>query len=654
MLDYAIVIGIIGFSAYYFRNRKKTSNEFDASSIRTFALEPSIQRSMSESGFIAKMKSGARNMVVFYGSQTGTAEEFAARLAKEATRYGMKAMVADPEECEMEDLSKLHEIENSICVFCVATYGEGDPTDNCQEFFEWLNNGGTNLSGLRYAVFGLGNKTYEHYNKVGYYLDERLAQLGAERVFELGLGDDDGNIEEDFITWKEKFWFSICEQFGLQTGEDISTRQYELILHDDLPQEKIFNGEIARLNSFNTQKPPFDIKNPYLAPITTNRELYKGARSCMHIEIDIKNSKLRYEAGDHVAVYPQNNTELVEKLGKLCGANLDTVFTLRNLDEDSSKKNPFPCPTTYRAALTYYVDITSTPRTHVLKEISDYATNEEQKEQLKKMSSSSDEGKALYSEWIIKSCRSIVHVLEDMDSVKPPIDHLLELLPRLQARYYSISSSPKLYPDSIHITAVVVEYETKTGRTNRGVATSWLKEKELLTGPTIPVFVRRSQFRLPNKPQVPIIMIGPGTGLAPFRGFVQERQWMISENKPVGDTIIYFGCRKKSEDYLYQEELEKYCETKAITKLYLAFSRDQDHKVYVTHLLKQNMKETWDIIGEKNGHIYICGDARSMAKEVKEIILETIQTQGNKSKQEAEDYLKRMESQRRYSADVWS
>lgn len=159
-------------------------------------------------------------MVVFYGSQTGTAEEFAARLAKEATRYGMKAMVADPEECEMEDLSKLHEIENSICVFCVATYGEGDPTDNCQEFFEWLNNGGTNLSGLRYAVrvashlakylpsssthcslctvfpcpqvFGLGNKTYEHYNKVGYYLDERLAQLGAERVFELGLGDDDG------------------------------------------------------------------------------------------------------------------------------------------------------------------------------------------------------------------------------------------------------------------------------------------------------------------------------------------------------------------------------------------------------------------------------------------------------------------------------
>lgn len=656
LLDYAIVISLVGISTYWFFFKKKSTNEFDASSIKTFALEPSIQRSMSESGFISKMKSGGRNMVVFYGSQTGTAEEFAARLAKEATRYGMKAMVSDPEECEMDDLSKLSEIENSLAVFCVATYGEGDPTDNAQEFFEWLNNGGTELKGLRYAVFGLGNKTYEHYNKVAKYLDERLAQLGAERVFELGLGDDDGNIEEDFITWKEKFWFAICEQFGLQTGEDISTRQYELIVHEDLLSEKIFDGEIARLNSYRIQKPPFDIKNPYLSPITVNRELYKGSRSCMHIEIDIKNSKLRYEAGDHVAVYPQNSSDLVNKIGQLLNADLGTVFTLKNLDEDSSKKNPFPCPTTYRAALTYYVDITSTPRTHVLKEIADYATNEEQKELLKKMSSSSDEGKALYSEWIIKSCRSIVHVLEDLDSVKPPVDHLLELLPRLQARYYSISSSPKLYPDSIHITAVIIEYETKTNRTNKGVATSWLHQKQPTDSdnPTIPVFVRRSQFRLPNKPQVPIIMIGPGTGLAPFRGFIQERQWSIQENKPVGDTILYFGCRKKTEDFLYEEELNNFVESKAITKLYLAFSRDQQNKVYVTHLLKQNMKETWDIIGEKNGHIYICGDARSMAKEVKEIILETIQTQGNKSKQEAEDYLKRMESQRRYSADVWS
>ncbi|KAH7637560.1 nadph--cytochrome p450 reductase-like [Dermatophagoides farinae] len=619
VLDYAIVVSLIGITTYWLLSKKKTQNDFDASSIKTFALEPSLQRSQSESGFIAKMKSGGRNMIVFYGSQTGTAEEFAARLAKEATRYGMKAMVADPEECEMEDLAKLQEIENSLAVFCVATYGE-----------------------------------------VGIDLDSKLDNLGAERVFQLGLGDDDGNIEEDFITWKEKFWMCICEKFGVErSGEDFNTRQYDLILHEDLPPEKVFTGEVVRLGSYRNQKPPFDQKNPFLAPITVNRELYKGPRSCMHIEIDIRNSKLRYEAGDHVAIYPQNDTKLVERIGQLLNADLNTVFTLKNLDEDSSKKHPFPCPTTYRTALTYYLDITSTPRTHVLKEIAEYCSDEKEKELLKTMTMPTEQGKALYSEWIINNCRSIVHVLEDMPSCKPPIDHLIEFLQKLQPRYYSISSSPKHYLDSIHITAVVVKYETKTSRINKGVATCWMQEnKQVLPdqpAPIVPIFIRKSQFRLPSKPQTPVIMIGPGTGLAPFRGFLQERHHMLEQqNKPLGDTILYFGCRKRSQDFLYEEELNDYLEKKVITKLYLAFSRDQDKKVYVTHLLKQNMQETWQVIGEQNGHIYICGDARTMAREVKEIILETIQTYGNKTQKEAEDFLKRMESQKRYSADVWS
>nr|XP_027203327.1 NADPH--cytochrome P450 reductase-like [Dermatophagoides pteronyssinus] len=661
VLDYAIVVSLIGITTYWLLSKKKSQHDFDASSIKTFALEPSLQRSQSESGFISKMKSGSRNMIVFYGSQTGTAEEFAARLAKEATRYGMKAMVADPEECEMEDLPKLQEIENSLAVFCVATYGEGDPTDNAQEFFEWLNGGGAELNGLRYAVFGLGNKTYEHYNKVGIELDAKLESLGAERVFELGLGDDDGNIEEDFITWKEKFWLAICEKFGVErSGEDINTRQYELIKHDeDLPPEKIFTGEVVRLGSYRNQKPPFDQKNPFLAPIIVNRELYKGERSCMHIEIDIRNSKLRYEAGDHIAIYPQNDTKLVERIGELLNADLDTVFTLRNLDEDSSKKHPFPCPTTYRTALTYYLDITSTPRTHVLKEIAEYCSDEKEKEMLKTMAMPTEQGKALYSEWIIDDCRSIVHVLEDLPSCKPKIDHLIEFLHKLQPRYYSISSSPKFYPDSVHITAVVVEYETKTSRINKGVTTSWLKEhKQVIPdqpAPIVPIFIRKSQFRLPSKPQAPVIMIGPGTGLAPFRGFLQERHYMLEQQqKPLGDTILYFGCRKRAQDFLYEQELMDYMEKKVITKLYLAFSRDQDKKVYVTHLLKQNMEETWKVIGEQNGHIYICGDARTMAREVKEIILETIEKYGNKTRKESEDFLKRMESQKRYSADVWS
>ncbi|XP_015789612.1 NADPH--cytochrome P450 reductase [Tetranychus urticae] len=651
-----LTLVICGLGAYYYLTKRK-SNEFDTKSIKSFTVDtqPNRSNSISDSGFVNKMKSTGRNIVVFYGSQTGTAEEFAVRLAKESARYGMKALVADPEECDIEELTNLNTLPNSLAIFCVATYGEGDPTDNALDLNEWLQNTTVDLNGLNYAVFGLGNKTYEHFNAFGKYIDKRLAELGANRVHELGMGDDDANIEEDFITWKEQLWSSVCSLFNVQlSGEDINLRQYELEVHNDLPKEAIYVGEIARLGSYRKQRPPFDAKNPFLAPIVVNRELYKGDRSCMHVEFDLVGSKIRYEAGDHLAIYPQNDSSIVNKLGELLKVDLDTVISLKNVDEDSSKKNPFPCPCSYRTALTHYVDICHTPRTHVLKELADYATNEADKEMLKKMSSSTDEGKALYSEWIIKSARSIVHVLEDLPSCKIPLDHLLEFMPRLQPRYYSISSSPKINPERVSITAVLVEYKSFTGRIVRGVTTGWLKTMDPNGNHVAPCFVRRSQFKLPTKSQVPILMIGPGTGLAPFMGFIQERQWMLDQGKPLGEAILYYGCRKQAEDYLYEQELAASLKSGALTKLYAAFSRDQPEKVYVTHLLKQNKKELWNLIEEKKGHIYICGDARNMARDVRDIILSTIMEESGKTSQEADAYIKRMEVQRRYSADVWS
>lgn len=594
-------------------------------------------------------------MIVFYGSQTGTAEEFASRLAKDATRYGFKAMVADPEEFDMEDLSNLNEIDRHLAIFCMATYGEGDPTDNALEFYEWLNNSAGELKGLNFTVFGLGNKTYEHYNETAVCVDKKLGELGGTRIHELGLGDDDANIEDDFITWKDRMWASVCSHYNIESmGEDVSSRQYELIVHENVENERIYTGEVSRFGSLVTQRPAFDAKNPYLAPVVENRELYKGPRSCMHIEVNIDGSRLRYESGDHIGVVAQNDDTIVDRIGQLLQVDLDTVITLKNIDTESSKKHPFPCPTSYRTALRFYVDITNPPRTHILKELAEYATDEKDKDLLKKMSSSSEEGKALYADWIIRGCRSIVHILEDLPSCKPKLDHILEMMPRLQVRYYSISSSPKLFPTTVHLTAVLIEYNTPTNRTVRGVATGLLKNKRPSIGDTIPVFIRKSQFKLPSKPQTPILMIGPGTGFAPFRGFLQERQWLKQDGQTVGDTILYFGCRKREEDFLYREELEAYVSDGTLTKLYTAFSRDQAHKVYVSHQLRENQEELWDIIGKRNGHIYICGDARSMAKDVRDIIIDVISTYGSKTKQEAEVFLKKMESQRRYSADVWS
>ena len=659
VLDIVLLVALLGLGGWWLLKNRRQAEE--PTTTKSYSIQPTnLGTQSTDNSFIKKLKSSGRSLVVFYGSQTGTGEEFAGRLAKEGIRYRLKGMVADPEECDMEELTHLKDIPNSLAVFCLATYGEGDPTDNAMEFYEWLQNGDADFAGLNYAVFGLGNKTYEHYNEVAKYVDKRLEELGATRVFELGLGDDDANIEDDFITWKDKFWPAVCEYFGIEaTGEDVSVRQYKLTEHLEVAPDRVYTGEVARLHSLKNQRPPFDAKNPYLAPIKVNRELHKhGDRSCMHIEFDIEGSKMRYDTGDHLAVYPVNDTELVNKIGKLLEMDLDTIITLTNTDEDSSKKHPFPCPCSYRTALTHYLDITCNPRTHILKELIEYTKDPQEQEKLRSMASTSPEGKQLYNQWIIQDNRNIVHILEDLKSCKPALDHLCELLPRLQARYYSISSSPKVYPTTVHITAVLVEYETPTGRTNKGVATSWLAKKQPAkaeNGPAItaPIYIRRSQFRLPTRPQTPIIMIGPGTGLAPFRGFIQERNNSKEEGKPLGDTILYFGCRKKAEDFIYEEELTEYVNN-GVLKMHVAFSRDQAQKVYVTHLLEKNMDEIWSVIGENNGHLYVCGDARNMARDVHDIVLKVVQEKGNMTESQALAYVKKMEAQKRYSADVWS
>ncbi|XP_077851325.1 NADPH--cytochrome P450 reductase isoform X5 [Macaca mulatta] len=603
MTDVILFSVIVGLLTYWFLFRKKKEEVPEFTKIQT------LTSSVRESSFVEKMKKTGRNIIVFYGSQTGTAEEFANRLSKDAHRYGMRGMSADPEEYDLADLSSLPEIDNALVVFCMATYGEGDPTDNAQDFYDWLQETDVDLSGVKFAVFGLGNKTYEHFNAMGKYVDKRLEQLGAQRIFELGLGDDDGNLEEDFITWREQFWPAVCEHFGVEaTGEESSIRQYELVVHTDVDAAKVYVGEMGRLKSYENQKPPFDAKNPFLAAVTTNRKLNQGTeRHLMHLELDISDSKIRYESGDHVAVYPANDSALVNQLGKILGADLDVVMSLNNLDEESNKKHPFPCPTSYRTALTYYLDITNPPRTNVLYELAQYASEPSEQELLRKMASSSGEG--------------------------------------------------KVHPNSVHICAVVVEYETKAGRINKGVATNWLRAKEPAGEnggrALVPMFVRKSQFRLPFKATTPVIMVGPGTGVAPFIGFIQERAWLRQQGKEVGETLLYYGCRRSDEDYLYREELAQFHRDGSLTQLNVAFSREQSHKVYVQHLLKRDREHLWKLI-EGGAHIYVCGDARNMARDVQNTFYDIVAELGAMEHAQAVDYVKKLMTKGRYSLDVWS
>lgn len=679
-----LVLLVCGAGAGYFLLVRRRNQLGSTNPSYTYSIAPPQASVAAEDCFVDKMLNSGRNVLVVYGSQTGTAEDFANRISRECRRYGMRALVVDPEEYSMEDLGRLREVERHLAVFVMATYGEGDPTDNALEFIDWIQQGDEDqLKGINYTVFGLGNKTYEHYNSTGKLVDKRLSEMGATRVFELGLGDDDANIEEDFISWKEQMFPHVKELLGIEDSGEEEKRQFELKVHDDFEADNIFTGETARLHSFSKQRPPFDARNPYLAPLVVRRQLQRGGdRQLMHLELDIEGSRIRYEAGDHVAVYPVNNAETVERIGQLLNTDLDTVISLVAVDSDVSKKHPFPCPTTYRTALLHYLDITSPPKHFLLKELIDFTSDPEDKQQLQLISSNSEAGRAANATWIHTSCRQLVHVLEDLGSCRPPLDLLCELLPRLQPRYYSISSSAKVHPTRIHITCVLVSYLTPTDRQNLGVATSWLYNHATTTDSTqqqeqqeakvttedgrprlknetlprdvlVPCFVRKSQFRLPVRAVRPVILIGPGTGFAPMRGFIQERAFQREQGKEVGETWMFFGCRRSSEDYIYREELEQY-EKDGIIKLVLAFSRDQSDKVYVTHRLLEYASDIWRLIGQLSGHVYVCGDARHMARDVSTTLNTIVQQNGGLSQQQSDEMLKNMRSRRRYSEDVWS
>jgi len=648
------VLFVVGLIVFFFYKKYQESTTV---TIKPISLQQ-LKTGVIESGLdiVKRMTDSSKKMVVFYGSQTGTAEEFATRLCKEARYYGISAMSADPVEYDVETLKELRDVDDHISVFLMATYGEGEPTDNALQFHEFIKNEETDLSGLNYAVFGLGNSTYEYYNKMGKDTDELLEKRGAYKLSALGLGDDDGNIEDDYMNWREAFWADICKKFGVVKSEDnLQIRNYKLVEHENMHASKVFKGEMGYLGSYGNQKPPYDTKNPFMADLTVNYNLCseESDRIVFHCEVDVSKARIKYEPGDHIAIYPENNTSLVEQIGTRLNIDLAQVVSLDCIDEFSSKKNPFPCPTTYKTALTHYVDITTPPRTNVIKDLAQYATDENEKAFLLKISSS--EGKNQYNDWVMKDQRHILQILEDCPSIQPPIDHLLELLPRLQARYYSIASSPKIHARSIHVCAALVSYKTRAGRPAEGVCTSWLEK--MVPGETdqfkIPVFVRRNQkFRLPRRATVPIIMVGPGTGLAPFRGFIQHRATIMREGRECGENLLFFGCRHESKDFIYKDELKEF-EKEGVITLHTAFSRDTDKKVYVQNLMEQEALKIWELL-EKGAHVYVCGDAKKMARDVHNQLLNIIRDYGKMDQTEAETYVIGLENSFRYQKDVWS
>ncbi|KAF2073437.1 hypothetical protein CYY_005254 [Polysphondylium violaceum] len=612
---------------------------------------------------------------IFFGTQTRTAEDFSHILEKESKKIGIPCEVADLEGYDPEELK-----DESFVMFLVATHGEGDPTDNAKEFYLWLTSEDrvADLNGLPFTVFGLGNKTYEHYNSVARVMDKRLEDIGGKRVFERGEGDDDATLEEDFNHWKKKMWPVVCEYLGYElkaTEEEKFVPRFRMINVDkdgrDIEESHVrivSSNPVTKKSS--DKKIIYDIKNPYLATVVENRELHglESDRSCKHIEFDVGNN-ISYSTGDHLGIYPLNDSQLVQQLLQRLGVDGNHLFALVPRDKSGNIINASLGPMTLERAFTEHLDITNPPRKSVLKALSEYTADPSEKQRLLYLSS--EDGNEEYNQFIKHDFRSIGEILSNFPGLKPPIGEFLELCPRLPARYYSISSSPNHKNGIISITSVVVNFHTPTQRFHNGVASTWLSN--LKVGDKVPLFVRESHFRLPSQyyssttttttttvtttttttTPPPIIMVGPGTGLAPFRGFLQEiHHYQSSKSLEISESMLFFGCRSENVDYLYKQELVDYTDKGTLKDLTVAFSRQNSEKVYVQHKLLEHKEKVWNLLSQ-GAHFYVCGDARNMSKSVQQSLLSIIKEFGQKDENAAQKFIDDMSSSGRYLQDVW-
>ena len=475
------------------------------------------------------------HLTVYFGTQTGTAESFAQQIEREGEQNGFKVKAVDLEDIEddvsggMLSAGTRDESGNNKAIFLMSTYGEGEPTDNAARFIQLLRqksgmtgpntDAGSDteeekkadqgdlldpsyLNGLQYAVFGLGNKQYEFFNAMGKAADEGLEKVGATRIMELGVGDDDDDLEADFENWKDKLLWPTLKKKYAQTATLPSLPPTK----SKLPP---CNYQVEYITSNNTKPDQISIdqihascKHYFTAvdcPITLNRELRSpnDGGSTVHLEIDISktNGKVTYQTADNLGVLPVNDNATVEAIAAALSLDLNATFRLKAApDKDSKHSALFPTPLTVRECLSRYCDITSAPRRSELKLLAAYAKDPIDKNALLRMASK--EGRAEYREKIIDAQIGLVDIVARLcRSIEMPLEHLIALCPRLHPRYYTISSSSSSYPGSIHVTVAVTKFQRTDGSTFKGVCSNYLAETPLKN--SVRVFCRDSTFRLP-------------------------------------------------------------------------------------------------------------------------------------------------------------
>ncbi|MCH2062949.1 MAG: flavodoxin domain-containing protein [Roseibacillus sp.] len=536
------------------------------------------------------------SLTVLYGTESGNSETLAARTAKLAKASGLKARLYDMAETKPGDLAQA-----SALLVVVSTWGEGDPPEGTEEYYRTFMAGGIDLSGLRYSVCALGDTSYEHFCKIGKDFDHQLEKLGAQRV--APRADCDVEFEETYQEWVE----GALKALGAGVAVDSSAAT---------PEPVVKGQEYGKKNPF----PSKVLEKVLLNGPGTKKETW-------HLELSLDGSGLSYAVGDSLAVVPTNAGDVVQSLLDAAGMSGEEEVESKL----SGKKG-------LREALTSDYDITALSR-KVAKAWQRHSGSVELAELL------GDENKEKFKKWIWG--RQVMDLLREFPAEKTEGQQLVDMFRTLPPRLYSIASSPREHEGEVHLTVAAVRYESN-GFQRKGVASTCLADM-VEEGDLVPVFVTpNKRFRLPESDAVPIIMVGPGTGVAPFRAFVEDR----ATRDGSGPSWLIFGDQHFTYDFLYQLEWQDHLKSGALTKLDVAFSRDQREKIYVQDRIREKADEIWQWL-EEGAHFYVCGDASRMAPDVHGALLEAIAKEGGRSAEEAEAYLAELKKNGRYQRDVY-
>ncbi|KAK6201991.1 hypothetical protein LQW54_009204 [Pestalotiopsis sp. IQ-011] len=625
-----------------------------------------------------------RQVVIFWGSQSGTSEGIANRLARELHQhFRLEALAADLSDFDPDTIAQIP--KTKLALFVLSTYGEGDPSDNTATFWDWANKvSESSLPSLQYAVFGLGNSDYKYYNRVAEVIDAALKKAGAEQLLPLGRADDaHGTTEEDFLAWRDDLLEFLGKHLGLESQDLKYEPVYNVVEDESLEPQDLHIGEPVESRDNNGKAAA---ANSPIRPmkIKAARELFSNSkRNCLHLDLDItEHPQISYKTGDHLAVWPMNPEEEVERLIRVLGLSARRNIPISITSLDAGSKVRVPTPTTVEALLRNYLEICAPVSRNTTRSLAEFVPEGAAKSFLLEVSKDRETFAKFIAMTHVNFGRLLEVALATADGASPsiPVSFLLEVLPRMQPRFYSVSSSSIVSPRAPSVTVLVSNSdvpEDPSAGPIPGLASNYLLALTnsttstahpaglayqlegpggALEGASLFAHIVRSKFKLPMQASCPVVMVAAGTGLAPFRGFLVERARLRAMGKPVGAMMLFYGCRSAGEDNIYEDELGELGRALGDKlEVVRAFSRPasegEGKRAYVQDKVRERGAEVRALLAA-DASVYVCGRV-SMAREVEKTVAGLWCADKGMDEAATKDWSNRMKRTRKWQEDVW-